>query len=402
MTAPSPPTTVDMMVDRTAHDTVRQLLDSLEKDLDPGLQEAIRARHVQAAAWREIDRPPALIVPPWDQRGEELYPVAEAVADPARMLVNELRKGFGSVLDWIRIQDDRPLQIRPDYGIGLVASAFGARIEVVEDNPPWVYPLGGDRIEDRLDQALAESDPATAHTRGWNPRAIETLEYYADTLAEYPTVRGSIAMTLPDLQGPFDSAAMLWGSDILLALVTAPELVDRLLAAVARTMVHLHDRYRAIVGRELLPDGYSHQHGSIIRGNILLRCDSNLMMSPGMYGRQVLPHDRSVLGAVGGGSFHSCGRWMDNIPMVMSTGEVGSLDFGANQTPLNDMFEVRRLAGIHHKHLHIVTVSPRELVDGSAASMYPTGATLRCEVTGVREAQQLMADYTERSANHGT
>ena len=38
--------------------------------------------------------------------------------------------------------DDYPLQIRAFYGVGLMASLFGARSEIVEDQFPWVHQIG--------------------------------------------------------------------------------------------------------------------------------------------------------------------------------------------------------------------------------------------------------------------
>lgn len=326
---------------------------------------------------------------------ESLYPVAEAVGDPAKMLVNELRLGQTRVVNWPTIGDDTPLQVRPDLGIGLVASVFGSRIEVVENNPPWVHPLaeGENEIQRSLEAALDKLDVSSSHRLGWIPRVEETLEYYQEAFSEYPNAKASIATILPDLQGPYETAGMLWGSGIFLALVTAPDLVDRFAHAVGQVMIHLHDRFRQWVDRELLPDGFSHQHGSIIRGNLLVRCDSNIMISPQMYASQVFKHDRAVLKAVGGGSFHSCGCWRHNIPMIMAAEEVGSLDFGYAQTHLYDMDAVYRMAKRYRKHLHLVTVSPEELSSERAAERFPTGVTLVCLVDDVTAAAELMKCY---------
>ena len=373
-------------------DEVRRILDRLDDVIDPDEQENIRRRHTATALWEEVDRPPVLIVPPWDHPTVKLYPVSEAVNDPAKMLTNELRRGFSAIDDWLEVKDDRPLQVRPNFGIGLVASVFGAAVEVVGDNPPWVRPIE-ENVLSYVPRFLDRFDPSTAHTAGWLPRVAETLDYYRTTFAEYSRVASSVAISLPDLQGPFETAAMIWGSDIFAALITDAGLVDRFVEAVGSTMVHLHAWLRSWIGRELLPDGFSHQHGSIIRGNLLLRCDSNLMMSPEMYERQVFKHDRRVLSELGGGSYHSCGRWKQNIPLVLSAPEVGSIDFGSNQSHMNDIDEVHAMARPGRKHLNLVSVTARELTNRTALERFPTGATLQCLVNTVGSAAQIMREY---------
>jgi hypothetical protein len=374
-----------------AHQEALQVLDELEEVLEPGEHQAIRTRHVRSAGFQDVDHPPLLILPPWDQRDVELFPVADAVRDPSMMLYNELCRGFSCVRDWMRVRDDRPLQVRPDFGSGLVASAFGGRVEVVDNNPPWVHPPVEGDASDHLQRFLESFDAGDVMSKGWLPRAAETLDYYTTVFRDYPRVSASVAITLPDLQGPFDTAAMLWGSEILVALITEPDQVDCLLGAIVAVMISAHSSLRQWVGRELLSPGFSHQHGSVIRGNLMIRCDSNLMMSPEMYRSQVFEHDRRALAEVGGGSYHSCGRWQQNIPTVMSAEEVGSLDFGLNQSHLNDIDEIYVAARQQQKHLNLVAVTPSEVRSGAAFERFPLGATLHCIAASVDEAADLMA-----------
>ena len=285
------------------------------------------------------------------------------------------------------------MTIRPYKSDLILGLAWLLRCSVA--NPSWIHPLaqGESEIQKYLEAALDKLQVSTSHQTGWIPRVEKTLDYYQKTIAEYPNVKASIAIILPDLQGPYETAGLLWGSSIFLAMLTTPELLDHLLQAVGQVMVHLHDRFRQWVGRELLPQGFSHQHGSIVRGNLLLRCDSNIMISPQMYTSEVFKHDLAVLKAIGGGSFHSCGCWKHNMPTIIAAEEVGSLDFGSAQTHLYDIDEVYRMAKPHRKHLNLVTVSPEDLSSGCAAKRFPTGATLLCMVDNAKEAAKLMECY---------
>ncbi|MAE60830.1 MAG: hypothetical protein CMJ49_05665 [Planctomycetaceae bacterium] len=383
------------MVSSAAHDEVRSLLDDLERRVDPAHQGRIRERHMRAATWKATDRPPVLISPPWDQRVTQVYPYCEAVEDPAKMMVNELKRGQASVVNWLRVQDDHVLQVRPDHGIGLVGSVFGARVEVVEDNPPWVHPLASDDIESYIRRAVETFDIDRIEELGWVGRVSEALDYMTTVMGDYPRMSSAIAVIMPSLTGSIETAGLLWGSDIFAALIDEPQLVDDLLTAIDEAMVYLHDRYRSWIGRELLPEGFSHQHGSIIRGNLMVRNDSIVMVSPEMYAEQCFGHDKAVLDAAGGGggAFHSCGRWQAHMRGILAAEQIGSLDFGANQSQMNDMDTVYGWAREYGKHLSLVTATADELRTGSIRERFATGATLHCTVESVEEADELMAAY---------
>ena len=386
------------MVPMDARSEVLKILDFLEEQLDVDEQALIRKRHMSAARWDPVDRPPVRIMTPWDAPPESLYPVSEAVTDPAKMLVNELRRGHTSPTEWLRVKDDRPLQVRPDLGIGLIASIFGCCVEVVASNPPWVHPIADDAIEAGVERVLESFELSACMTNGWMPRATETLDYYRETFTSYPKVSNCVAIVMPDLQGPFETAGLIYGSGILEALYSNLPLVHRIVSAVGDAMVHVYAGLREKIGGELLPEGFSHQHGMMIRGNLLLRCDSNVMVSPSMYAEHILPHDRRVLESVGGGSFHSCGQWEHNIPSILALEAVGSLDFGSNQSQMNDIDGIYRQAQTQGKHLHLVTATAEELATGSIRSRFPTGVTLSCEVDSADEAAALMRQFAEHVA----
>jgi hypothetical protein len=382
------------------HSDVRYLLDDLEQRLSPSVQEKVRERHISAIRGEGGGRPPVLLTVKDDPDAQAPFPVQHAVEDPEKMLLNELRGGFTPVISWLQVPDDRPLQIRPNFGIGLVASVFGARIEVVGDNPPWVHPVSED-AEHRssgIRNALDRLDVSRCHETGWLPRVAETLDYYQQALSDYPAIRKSIAIIMPDLQGPLDTASMLWGSTLFEAIVLEPELLDELFAAVAQVMIHVHQWLRDWVGRELLPAGFSHQHGSMVGGNLLLRSDSGLMLHPRMYAQQVLQHDRTVFNGVGGGSYHSCGNWTNNMPMIMEEQQVTTLDLGLGQSVLYDIDAVSQQARSHGKHLNLVVATVEELLSGRAFARFPAGVTLHCTAPDVAAARQIVAYCAERDS----
>lgn len=374
------------------NDQLKHVLDDCQARLEPSIQDRVRSGHIAAIRGENNCRPPVLLRIEHDPCVSQPFTIQEAVDDPAKMLANELCGGFTPIRSWLDIADDRPLQIRPNFGIGLVASVFGADIEVVDDNPPWVHSLckDADRISDVIKRTLDDIDVAQCCTYGWLPRVVETIDFYRETLDKYPAVRDSVAIAMPDLQGPLDTAAMLWGSALFESLVSEPDLASRLLAMIADVMVRVHGCLRKRIGSEHLPENFSHQHGGIVGGNILLRCDSGLMLSPRMYKDMILPCDLSVLENVGGGSYHSCGDWTANMPLVMNQPLVSSMDLGLNQSTLYDIDAVYEQARTYNTHLHLVTVTAEQIISGQARRRFPAGVTLSCTVPDVETARRVL------------
>jgi hypothetical protein len=391
-------------VDPQAEHSLRKLLEKLDKVLVPADHDRIREKFMKTIRWEYVDRPPLRLLfqgrlQTMDEKSSNMYPICEAVEDPAKMLINELWYGRASSMGWLEIRDDQPLQVRPNMGIGLCASTFGAKIGVVKNNPPWVEPLTKDisAIPDAICKALDEHDVEDAPNRGWIPRVSQFYEYFKQIISEYPTVEKCVAVIMPDLQGPFDTAAFLWGSDIFLALYTEEELTNRLLAAIAKTQVRLHDHLRQWVGRELLPKGYSQQHGLMISGNILIRCDSNLMISPEMFKKHIFPWDEYVVKNVGGGSFHSCGKWDHNVPAVLESEQFGTIDFGMNQSQYNDIETHYKAAVKYKKHFNQINTNEEDIVSGKVLKKFPTGATLVYSTNGIESAKCLMETYRKHT-----
>jgi hypothetical protein len=188
-------------------------------------------------------------------------------------------------------------------------------------------------------------------------------------LAGWPEVERQLRIVLPDLQGPFDNLELIRGSDLFLQLVTEAEAVDRALAALARTQVHVARHLSRWITDG--PVGYCHQHAVGLKGNLLLRNDSCIMVSAEMYRRQIAPHDEHVLRELGGGGVHCCGNFGHLVDAFLDLSSIQSLDFG--QSEMNDVDAIYRRAAEKKIALIRVAVSKDELASGSAAEPFPTG-----------------------------
>jgi len=372
-------------------DELRRLLEHLETTLDADRQDQIEQRHMRALRWEPIDRPPVVLQYPVPESGPfQPFPHRQALADPEKMLYNELIGGFDTRTCYHHlVGDDLPFTIRANYGTVIIASMYGAKIEVLDDNPPWARPYESTEAL----RAVFEIDPED-FTRGWCPKLFDTYHFYHEALKDYPNVQRCVKIVLPDLQGPFDNAEMLRGSAIYTDLIEAPDLVRRLLARMARTQVALARRLQPLL-RESLP-GFSHQHAATIPGHILIRNDTPINISPAMYREHVAPHDEAVLSAMGTGGVHFCGKGEHLVPEILKLPSLTALDLG--QPEMNDLDRIYAQLADRRIPMVRARVPEEELLSGRAKQRFPTGVTFMHAVPSLDHARRFMEAYTSQVA----
>lgn len=371
----------------TATDRLFRLLDQLEASLDVNDELQRDELHRRALAYEPVERLPVVVMCTEAQGdGRRLYPISEAIDDPAKMLYNELVSAWDtSIARRAEIGDDLPATVRANFGTCLVASCFGARVDQPYDDPAWVRHFENAQDFDRA----VDSGPNLQSE--WIVRAESTIEYYQQTLAKYEKLSRIVKVTIPDLQGPLDNAAMLRGSDIFLDVVVGPERFAHALERTAETQVALRERFARLARNE--PSGHVHQHGVLVCGNILIRNDSSVMVSPEMYREQVSPYDEFVMCAAGGGAIHSCGTIDHVIPQFLDLPSIRTIDFG--QSWLNDVDAAYERAAVRKIGLARVRAGREELETASVLDRFPTGVILTHTAQTVREARRTIDRYRE-------
>lgn len=368
---------------------LRSLLENLNRSLDINRQRQLEARYRQALDWHSPGPCPLAVSFPFPMDHPlQPFPHREVFDDPGKMLFNELVHSFdmSAVLSaaW---GADVPMTVRANFGTVLISSMFGARVEQHEDNPPWVRHDVQDHVS--LKQ-ICETD-SSAMNLGWIPRVAQRMQDYHELLEPFEPLREWITITLPDLQGPFDNLELIHGSDAFMQLIEAPEMTDAALGTLAQAQINLF-KHLSKWTSERHP-GYCHQHGVMLKGNILIRNDSCVMMSGPMYQQQVAPHDQAVLEACGGGAVHSCGNVGHLVPHYLRLPGLRSLDLG--QSELNDMAWLYEQATQQQVPLIRVAVTADQITSGQARQMYPTGAVLIFRGRDDPEAQQMVQAYRQ-------
>lgn len=362
------------------------LLFTLEDKLSTENQHKIADLHHKALNWEPVERLPLIISFPYPKSASiQPFPHREIFDNPEKMLYNELVHAFEtSIFLHSEIRDDLPYTVRANFGTVIIASLFGGKVEQRDDNPPWV------RHFETLDEfkTIFEKDPLD-FSQGICPQVVERYRLYNDILSDFPNLKKCIKVVLPDLQGPLDSLELLRGSEIYTDFILDPEMIENGLKLMAEAQVGFAKHLQSLITEGT--ENYSFQHAVPIKGNILIRNDSAIMISSDMYSSQVAAHDEFVLKEMGGGGIHSCGKIDFNLNEIFKLPSIQCFDFG--QSYLNDINSVYPLA--RDKKIPLLRIRPQkeELLSGEIQKMFPTGISLVYEASSFEEAKFVSKEY---------
>lgn len=367
------------------------LLELIEAQIDLEHCREVDERYRAALSCEEVDRPPLVcqresgtrwqLPEPWNRFRHYTY--REAFDDPCAMMQKML---LDRVVPGLILNDDNPLAIRNDHGTIQIASLIGGAWEMHGDNYPWVKSLGStDAIRE-----LVEADRAIDWDGGVLPQSFRTLEFYNEMLSQYPRCKVAIQVSLPDLQGPVDTADILWGSEIFLMMLQEPELVMALMDKIVRTMLAVAERYRGLAQDHLDPVANT-QHGYNIPGRFMIRDDSAIMVSPDTYRDVIAPFDARLLEDVGSGTIHFCGNGQHLVEAMLEIPGLRGLDFG--QAELMDIKLIYDLARPQGVALTRLIPSRAALVSGEAAREFPTGCAFVYTTGDIEDAAEVVRMY---------
>lgn len=367
----------------------RKLLHQLEETLDPARQSRISDLYMKALRWQTLERLPLVLTYPLDDNFPfRPYPLSEAIDNPEKMLLNELVHAFdSSIICRNLLDDDLPCTIRANFGTVVIASIFGAEIEQVNNNPAWVRPFESSDIFDKI----LDCDPCD-FSQGWCPKVVETYKFFRHTLTDFPNLQKCVKVVLPDLQGPFDSAELLRGSSIYEDFYRAPDTLYAVMHHLTQAQTGFAQHLQPYLSDG--PEGYSHQHNTMICGNILIRNDCAINISAEMYREHAAPHDATVLEALGGGGIHCCGKFEHLVDEFLALPAVRCIDFG--QSDMNDISAIYDKARQHKVPLIRIRVSEQELITGQILDKFPTGVTLVHDAGSLEKARKIMQAYVQK------
>lgn len=236
------------------------------------------------------------------------------------------------------------LRVRPNFGVGNIATAFGAELFIMPeetDELPNVKPLSRERLTEIADSPLPGRDAG-------NFAMVEQVaEHFQRIRERYPKFAACVRIEQPDMQGPMDNLELLWGSGIFYAFYDEPEIIHALLGRITDMIDQQMDEWL-----RLFPDPYrtAGYFRHIERGAVALRNDSAMNLSEAFFREFVMPYDGRLLKKYGG-IVHFCGRG-DHFIGALTELE-GLHGINMSQPHLNDMEKVFSLTIDRGVHLSI-------------------------------------------------
>ena len=204
--------------------------------------------------------------------------------------------------------------LEPWYGIGYIASCFGADYDWMEGQAPSVKPMFHSAEE------LLNADRKPIHETAIGKHILEMEEYFLDK------TKGKLPISFCDVQSPINMLSyMLPITDLFMEVYDDPENLNKAAFMVTDLLLEFLEKQKKLLGKQLALPG--HGFASSIRFKGLGMSDDNsIMLSADDYLDIFAPADQKAGEAFGGFVYHSCGNWGGKIPMVHSINGIVAAD----------------------------------------------------------------------------
>lgn len=255
-----------------------------------------------------------------------LTPLPQLLQDKELQLSAQLR-----LLAWREaadLGDDFVPHLQPYAGVTVFASAFGCKVDFFKHTLPWAHPV------------IGESDPpqkvydltAPAIDAGQLGDMLTFTDYYvAHTGGRYP-------VALTDLQGPLDTAYLVWQSNAFMeAMYTNPKEVHHLMRLVTDLIVRYVKEQRSR-SPEFIPCHYPPLFLPDGRG-ISISDDCLAVIGPKLYREFCLPYVNELSEEFGGILIHSCGNFIHQFDNLAQVRGLRGINFGAMEIPFEAVWE---------------------------------------------------------------
>jgi len=211
---------------------------------------------------------------------------------------------LGGLKKSMELKADVPNFLVPWYGIGTVASAFGADYIWKEKQAPAIRPKFGS-VKEALDYR-----PAPVSQTRIGRHTLEMIDYFIEK------TDGRVPMSLTDTQSPLNIACnIVEMSSFFIEMLDDPQAVKTLLNRLAELLVEFTHEQIKRIGDALVRPGHGYSSCRCFEG-LGMSDDNALMISGRQYLEFAAPAVEYAGKPFGGPGFHSCGNWSDKVEMV--------------------------------------------------------------------------------------
>ena len=365
------------------------LLSFIERNINLKHLQKVEKIHIDTLTFQTVPLLPLTVIPIIDQ--SLLFSYVEAFQDPYKMMYNELLQTCGgSVYSSVQTKDFFPLHIRSNHGIGIIPSLFGLSSKIIYNNMPWVEHFGS---RDEVKRIIQKGIPNL--NKGLVERVIQTHHFYLDKLKNYPLCSQGIKVSQPDMQGPFDIAHLMLGTDIFYLVYENPLLLHELLDLITETYIRLRKYIDKLLTDKTIGDAV-YVHGAIYLGQVVIKDDTAVVnLSPEMYDEFSWQYNKKIFSEFKG-SLHSCGKMKDWLYDIIDDDNLMSINYG-NPEMQNFQNIYKRNKG---NHMSIIGWGHNQdffFLDEVFNNNIKTGLSLSCQVKNVNEGIKCVDKYKDKN-----
>lgn len=194
--------------------------------------------------------------------------------------------------------------LEPWYGIGYIASAFGADYRWIPNQAPDMEPLFKSCAE------LLAQEPKPLAETAIGKHILEMTEYFLDK------TKGRVPVSLTDIQSPLNMVSYLMPvTDLFMEFLFDPEGLKKAARLVTELLMDFLKVQRGLIGDALALPGHGFASSREFKG-IGASDDISLMVSAEDYEDIFMPLDQELGDLFGGFVYHSCGNWAAKIDML--------------------------------------------------------------------------------------
>ena len=240
--------------------------------------------------------------------------IAEVFSYGCKDMKASLEWQLGGLKKSMEFKADVPNFLTPWYGIGTVASAFGADYIWKEKQAPAIRPKFGS-----VKEALDYTPEPVSQTR-IGRHTLDMIDYFLDKTG------GRIPMSLTDTQSPLNIAGnIVEMTSFFIEMLDDPQAVKMLLNRLVELLVEFTHEQIKHIGNALARPGHGYSSCRCFEG-LGMSDDNALMISSEQYLELVAEAVEHAGKSFGGATFHSCGDFSNKAEMVKKIAGIRMVD----------------------------------------------------------------------------
>lgn len=230
--------------------------------------------------------------------------VAQVYSYGSKDMKTSLEWQIGALKKSMEYKADVPNFLEPWYGIGTIASAYGASYQWIKGQAPAIKPLF-----QSVNEAL-NSDTIPVAETDIGRHTLQMIEYFLDK------TNTKLPISITDTQSPLNCACNIVNiSSFMMETVTEPNKIRKLLDHLADLLIEFSKKQLDLIGSRIVWPGHGFASSTEFEG-IGMSDDNMLMLSGESYFDLAVPSMEKFGSAFGGPVFHSCGNWSQRLEWV--------------------------------------------------------------------------------------